>query len=714
MAPTPEQQAALTRLLSLYNNAAYDPDGNPGGLANGGHRPNFIRALADIALAGAAVSSLSSDVATVVGQALTAYGSSGALTTAVAAAQAAQAAAQNAVGGGRVGKNTFEDVGGVVGSGLGSSLNYPDGAIGEVFTGLGAGYYTKSGTSGTGSWVKKDDTTVPGLNVRTQGVPLTKATAEDVLRYLSEILGRYDDVPGYSWVAARDPLGQIPLAVGTEGDIVLRDWRVVAAPSDSGFSYAIWDANGTAPFAIADGGLTWCVLDPASWLASQREATLPATTAIAAGAQGTVYDVLRDGQFLRYKATPDGPAMPYLVRTDRVGGPNFLDTASRLAISISYGQSWRADTIPIDPTKAFYAAGEPRIALTLARDQGAIQTIGAAFQTQAIVDLIGIQNSLGSNIGYVSTQSEIKFGRRNNRHLSPILEFCHAYPGYRWDQLKPGTDPWQQGLNMIAAARVQAARYGKTPWFRNINWTHAGAPDSNNENYFQSLTEMVAAYDALALNGPGGDLLHFFTDQTAASINQGQAQLSYLDQVRFAVENAARVHLIGPRYPYPFRDEIHHTDYGIGRVGELEGYVRDLVLNRGLTWDCARVSAVSGENGGFTFAITTPPTFGALAFDTTEIEEAANKGFQLRVNGVPIPIASVTLTGNLVRVIPVTMPAAGTVVEVSYAFYGRLDIPAGTHSGAWGNVKRVGPASLYWPGLTVDTWLCAYRSTITV
>ncbi|KQT14859.1 hypothetical protein ASG40_06040 [Methylobacterium sp. Leaf399] len=96
--------------------------------------------------------------------------------------------------------------------------------------------------------------------------------------------------------------------------------------------------------------------------------------------------------------------------------------------------------------------------------------------------------------------------------------------------------------------------------------------------------------------------------------------------------------------------------------------------------------------------------------DTTAIEAAADKGFALKVGGVALPIASVTVTANLVRVVPVTMPAAGTPVEVSYAFYGRPDVPPGTHAGAWGNVKRVGPPSLYVQGETVDTWLCAHKA----
>ncbi|KQT08535.1 hypothetical protein ASG40_11695 [Methylobacterium sp. Leaf399] len=383
-------------------------------------------------------------------------------------------------------------------------------------------------------------------------------------------------------------------------------------------------------------------------------------------------------------------------------------------VTISNGQSWRTMTLPINTVPGLRDAGDPRDAVTLARKQGPISTIGKAFETSAIVDLAGLTLSRGANIGYVAAEALASLRRRDKGKQRAILEYCHAYPGFTWAQLRPGTEPWAQGLIMHAAAREMAKKYGKTAWFRAVGWTHGGATDASRENYYQSLTEMVAAYDALALNGPGGDPLHFFVDQTAASTKQGQAQNSYLDQVRFAVANASRVHLIGPRYPYAFGDEIHHNAAGTVRIGELEGLVKHKVLDLGQKWDCARITAVAAEKGGFTLAVTRPPGFGDLAVDTAAIEAAADKGFALRVGGASLPIASVTVSANLVRVVPVTMPAAGTPVEVSYAFYGRPDVPPGTHAGAWGNVKRVGPPSLYFPSETVDTWLCAYKAPITV
>ncbi|WP_238193944.1 hypothetical protein, partial [Methylobacterium frigidaeris] len=128
-----------------------------------------------------------------------------------------------------------------------------------------------------------------------------------------------------------------------------------------------------------------------------------------------------------------------------------------------------------------------------------------------------------------------------------------SYPGYRWDQLRPGTDPWTSGIAMRARAAQIAAMYGASLRYRAVGWTH-GAPDDggvdgagNVIDYAGALAEMVASFDALGI-GAGGQRLHFFTDQTAPVSEKVQAPTAILQQAAFALANAGRVHLIGPRY----------------------------------------------------------------------------------------------------------------------------------------------------------------------
>lgn len=54
---------ALDRLATFYNGSNYSASTNPGGMANNGHRQNFIPALQDLSLVGSSVSSLALQVA---------------------------------------------------------------------------------------------------------------------------------------------------------------------------------------------------------------------------------------------------------------------------------------------------------------------------------------------------------------------------------------------------------------------------------------------------------------------------------------------------------------------------------------------------------------------------------------------------------------------------------------------------------------------------
>lgn len=62
MAFNPDVVAALNRLAGFYNGGTYDPQSNPGGFGNGGHRLRFAPSLADVALVVNAIGGLQSQV----------------------------------------------------------------------------------------------------------------------------------------------------------------------------------------------------------------------------------------------------------------------------------------------------------------------------------------------------------------------------------------------------------------------------------------------------------------------------------------------------------------------------------------------------------------------------------------------------------------------------------------------------------------------------
>lgn len=62
MAFDPEVQAALVRLQTYFNGNNYDPQANPGGLRNGGHRINFPLSLVDVGKVVAAIGDLQAQI----------------------------------------------------------------------------------------------------------------------------------------------------------------------------------------------------------------------------------------------------------------------------------------------------------------------------------------------------------------------------------------------------------------------------------------------------------------------------------------------------------------------------------------------------------------------------------------------------------------------------------------------------------------------------
>jgi Putative flagellar system-associated repeat len=465
-------------------------------------------------------------------------------------------------------------------------------------------------------------------------------------------------------------------------------------------------------------------LDPASYVEARRAATRPPEDAIALGAVGQISDVQviprTAGRTMTYRSNADGPSAPYVLRRDLAAmGAHVLMPGPAIEAQISYGQSWRS--FMYDMSALPFIGWEPRRALTFAGiDAGnalfQVPTQGSIYGVDPIVTLYGCGQTTQLGIGTVAAMSRQRLRSRGLIHASAILDLNPSFPGYRWDQLRPGTDPWTQGLRMQGKAADVAAAYGAGLRYRAVGWTHGapsdGAVDGSGAviDYYAALTEMVASFDALQI-GAGGQPLHFFTDQTAPVSEQTQAQGAILAQAAFALANTNRVHLIGPRYPYAFQDNIHHTSLATALIGDLEGYVKFVVLDLGQAWTPARPTAITVSGSTVTIQVARPYGMGDLAIDTDSIEAAPQNGFHVRVSGSEIAVSTVAVAADTITLTLASAIASGASVEVSNAFYGPGST-AGQHSGVWGNVKRIGPPSALLAGYTIDTWLTVFRQSV--
>lgn len=446
------------------------------------------------------------------------------------------------------------------------------------------------------------------------------------------------------------------------------------------------------------------------------------------GARGTCFDVTSPGGRTRYLSDQAGATLPYHYRNDQGNHPNrtqVADVSDFHSVFISYGQSWRSHSLPVDHAGLSSGADE-HFAFAPQRAAGSdlLPPIGIPSFSDQIADLRGLnwrntQNLITDNaagcIGWAAARAFVRMCHAANYPRFPVVDVGTAYPGYTWPQLQPGTLPW--AATQTAAAKVKAVStvYGKKTRWLGVGWTHGAFTLSDTYDYYAHLQQMVAAFDGLNLNaGETGQALRYYTDMYAGTTDMTEQAPNTLRQLDFAKANASRVHLIGPRYPYPMVDEIHHTGRGYAQYGELEALAKFRTCVYGWGWTPSYVTGVTASGAFVDFEVSgAMPDFGPLELDTVQIEAAQDQGFRVRVAGVFQAVTGVSVvTPNRVRVELVDPIAPGAPVEASYAWYGP-GAAVGTHSGVWGNVKRKGPASVLFPGSTTDVWLCNHRAVVT-
>ncbi|WP_430914063.1 hypothetical protein [Methylobacterium sp. sgz302541] len=555
------------------------------------------------------------------------------------------------------------------------------------------------------------------------------------------------------------------LLITTRGEAVMPSRYLQAdVPGRHGLDllYALVGRNRPADNVLAPLGLGLtgtgrlrARLHPIDFARSEWDACLPAEIALRHGARGTVDSVRRvSATLLRYRSTQDGPSLPYVTRTDRLqlyGGTgdtirtrrsaHILDTAEAIEVQIGYGQSQRATARPAADV-GLAGQGEPSRTCwlyqqTIGGDGRPVITAGSTDASTAmpndgsaerLIDLCGLDFDLrdeagaaGSNgisLDRVAAQTIQRLRDRYNLHVTPILAIGHAWSATPWTGLKPGTDPWAAGFKMFAGARSLAPLYGKRVRFTSVAFTHDAGNSGDATPYATGgasvLDQMVAAYDGLNLNlelGQDGGLnaLSYYLDQTPAHFDETQAPAANRDVLTWCLADPIRRHMVGPRYPWPVADGIHHTALGYLCQGEVEALCKVYCQDLGIGWTPCYVTGATLSGATITLAISGRMSgFGDLVVDTTTIEAATQYGFRVRKvsDGSDMPCTVAVNPDNIVLTLTGGAPAAGTAMEVSHAYRGAAVSSALGHSSCWGNIKRAGPPSVWRPGKTIDAWLC--------
>lgn len=490
-----------------------------------------------------------------------------------------------------------------------------------------------------------------------------------------------------------------------------------------------------APLWIGKDGLVRAALSPASFLSAEAASFVDTQIVIDFGAKGQVYNARKVASVTyTYLSTQDGQTLPYRVWSADPGSAPAQLKATDLSIDgiICYGQSWQTADM-IDTVAPFPDEGEEFNAYTfLNAFDDPLQFVGVLTQVPLITGFTPLKPGVGVAVGSVAAQTLSRLRRDLNKHMRSVLTFSAAYPGYAWAALRPGSEPWNTLLGYIEAAEDLAGpKYGMPIRWRGVSIIEGAAASAvDTVDCYAALTTMCDDFDDLTLNSAwdltaSEKLLDFFIDVTPPVSEATTPYPQTWDQIEFARDNTnGRTWMIGPRYAFPYQDNIHYTRRGYAQLGELHGLAMQKVLadrDAGVepSWVPLWVT-FTGANpnitvSGTSIVITVSQPYlatGNLVRDTTTIEQAVKDGFVVKVGGSSRTITSVSLGANSITLNMAASIAAAAVAEVSYCAYG-AGSTSGVHSGVWGNIKKVGPASRWFEGETIDHWLMPFKHEVT-
>jgi hypothetical protein len=282
-----------------------------------------------------------------------------------------------------------------------------------------------------------------------------------------------------------------------------------------------------------------------------------------------------------------------------------------------------------------------------------------------------IHASMGNQITALVTQAA------SRDYVSVQGEFGES--GQCYTRLCKGATPsgvngraYQATLIETQAVTRLAQAAGKTYGVGAITVVH-GECDAGNTSYESNLVELSANYsaDIPAITGQTQSIQMLLSQQN--STNDQSA--STLAQWQVGVDHPADFACVGPTYQYQSADGTHLVAEGYRQLGEKFGqvYFERVVLGRG--WQ--PLGPTSVERSGRVITVHFHVPVAPLVWDTTLqpphqnqfTQWAAGNGFELRGPKVNIPIASVEIVCDTVRITAGSdLPDTGVVV--SYALYG--------------------------------------------
>jgi hypothetical protein len=298
---------------------------------------------------------------------------------------------------------------------------------------------------------------------------------------------------------------------------------------------------------------------------------------------------------------------------------------------------------------------------------------------------------------------------------------------------------WTNMLTILAATPVGAGVFPTHTYSKlgitSIGYTQGGSVEGTVPTKIADLTDMLVQFDALALNAQPLKLYLALPSNISTATtfpDSGTQAFARTNAPGLGGPYSGRVYATGPSFQYPFNggDNIHTNAYGTSRWGEIEGYVRWLVQDKGIDWTplwrplTGGAITRSGQVLTVPFARPAGPVFAAAVMSWQNnaddgVKDWPQQGFSVRRAGAFLSV-SPAISGMNVLLTVTEALNAGDVLEVSYASYGPGGPNPGPCSGVGGNLVMQGPPSVLYPNgwngaaKTIDAWAWPFIETVTV
>ncbi len=277
-----------------------------------------------------------------------------------------------------------------------------------------------------------------------------------------------------------------------------------------------------------------------------------------------------------------------------------------------------------------------------------------------------------------------------NNEGQTVIASGHGVSGTAYSGIKKSgsTSAFANGMAQITAAKALALAAGKTYRVSAVMVIHGETDHQNgNSNYQANLVEFQGNYetDAKAITGQTG-IIPMFICQVASWTKYGQTtSLIPGAQIGAAEANPTKIFLVCPKYFLPYQtDGIHLTNTGEMRLGQYYAKAIAAVLAGG-SWQPVRPLTVTRSGAIITVKFNVPA--GQLVFDTTNVTNPGNYGFEYTDAGTPPAISNVQITDFDTVQITLASTPSGSSKKIRYAWTGTANANAGPTTGARGCLR---------------------------